>query len=119
MQQRKVTYRLYPSISQQKSLENMLGVHQRLYNKALEQRIKAYQENKYSLSFYDQCRQLTLWRKEDVVLAQVTLKRLALAFDGFFRRVKNGDTPGFPRFKAYRRFSVGDIKPMVMDFVCK
>ena len=55
MQQRKVTYRLYPNETQRKSLENMLGIHQRLYNKALEQRIKAYEENKTSLSFYDQC----------------------------------------------------------------
>jgi putative transposase len=112
MKQRKVTYRLYPTSNQQKSLENMLGVHQRLYNKALEQRIKVYQENKTSLSFYDQCQELTQWRKEDAALgnvnaqsAQVTLKRLALAFDGFFRRVKNGETPGFPRFKASHRFS--------------
>lgn len=112
MKQRKVTYKLYPTPTQQKNLENMLGVHQRLYNKALEQRINAYQENKRSLSFYDQCRALTLWRKEDTALAdvnaqsaQVTLKRLALAFDAFFRRVKNGETPGFPRFKAYHRFS--------------
>ncbi len=90
----------------------MLGVHQRLYNKALEQRIKAYQENNLSLSFYDQCRELIQWRKEDIALsavnaqsAQVTLKRLSLAFEAFFRRVKKGETPGFPRFKAYHRFS--------------
>lgn len=112
MKQRKVTYKLYPTSTQQKNLENMLGVHQRLYNKALEQRIKIYQESKISLSFYDQCRALTQWRKEDSALAninaqsaQVTLKRLALAFDAFFRRVKKGETPGFPRFKSYHRFS--------------
>ena len=33
------------------------------------------------------------------------LRRLDLAFQSFFRRVKAGQTPGFPRFKAARRFS--------------
>lgn len=112
MQQRKVTYRLYPNKGQEQKLADMLGVHQRLYNKALEQRIHLYQEEKLSLSFYDQCKYLTLWRADDSELAaincqseQVTLKRLDLAFKGFFRRLKNGETPGFPRFKPYNRFS--------------
>ena len=34
----------------------------------------------------------------------MTLKRLDLAFDHFFRRVKAGETPGFPRFKGRNRF---------------
>ncbi|MHB8562875.1 MAG: RNA-guided endonuclease InsQ/TnpB family protein [Acidiferrobacteraceae bacterium] len=34
----------------------------------------------------------------------MTLKRLHLAFQHFFRRVKNGETPGFPRFKSFRRY---------------
>lgn len=36
---------------------------------------------------------------------QQTLRKLDLAFQAFFRRVKAGQTPGFPRFKASRRFS--------------
>ncbi|MEY3182547.1 MAG: hypothetical protein RLZ35_532 [Pseudomonadota bacterium] len=113
MQQRKVTYRLYPSDIQEKRLSDMLGVHQRLYNKALEQRVHSYEEDKKSLSFSNQCRSLTQWRGSNPELAavnaqseQVTLKRVSLAFDGFFRRVKNGESsPGFPRFKSYKRFS--------------
>lgn len=112
MLQRKVTYRMYPSALQKILLADMLGIHQSLYNKALEQRIIAYKEEQTSLSFYDQCRYLTEWRKLDPKLesvnaqsAQVTLKRLHLAFQAFFRRVKNGETPGFPRFKAYNRYS--------------
>lgn len=34
-----------------------------------------------------------------------SLCRLDLAFQAFFRRVKAGQTPGFPRFKASKRFS--------------
>jgi len=111
MQNRKVTYRLYPNASQQKKMLNMLGVHQRLYNRALEQRIQYYKENQKSLSFANQCKSLTVWRKEDEQLnainaqsQQVTLKRLALAFQAFFRRLKSGDKPGFPRFKSFHRY---------------
>lgn len=112
MEKRKVTYRLYPTSAEKKKLEDMLSVHQRLYNRALEQRITAYQKTKTSLSFYEQCAYLTLWRKEDAALEavnaqseQVTLKRLDLAFKGFFERVKKGEKAGFPRFKSYQRFS--------------
>jgi putative transposase len=33
---------------------------------------------------------------------QATLRRLNRAFAGFFRRVKAGETPGYPRFKEVR-----------------
>ncbi|MEW5791494.1 MAG: hypothetical protein ACOY4L_11430 [Pseudomonadota bacterium] len=63
------------------------------------------------MSFADQCKALTQWRKAAPALAglnaqseQVTLKRLHLAFQHFFRRVKNGETPGFPRFKSLHRY---------------
>jgi putative transposase len=36
--------------------------------------------------------------------AQEVLFRLDRAFQGFFRRVKNGEAPGCPRFKARGRY---------------
>lgn len=35
---------------------------------------------------------------------QATLRRLTKAFEAFFRRVKAGDEPGYPRFKSAHRF---------------
>lgn len=35
---------------------------------------------------------------------QDTARRVDKAFQGFFRRVKNGETPGYPKFKAARRY---------------
>jgi putative transposase len=35
---------------------------------------------------------------------QATLRRLNKAFDGFFRRMEAGGTPGYPRFKSAPRF---------------
>lgn len=111
MLNRKVTYRLYPNAEQEARLQETLGLHQRLYNTALEERIRVYREIGKSLSFSDQCKMLTQWRKTVPALArlnaqseQVTLKRVHLAFQHFFRRVKNGETPGFPRFKSLRRY---------------
>ena len=111
MLNRKVTYRLYPNAEQEARLQETLGLHQRLYNSALEERIRVYKETGKGLSFADQCKVLTQWRKGVPALSglnaqseQVTLKRLHLAFQHFFRRVKNGETPGFPRFKNIHRY---------------
>lgn len=110
---RKVTYRLYPSRKQNQLLFDILGLHQRLYNTALEQRINAYKKQKKSLNFAEQCRELTILRNEmpeyknlNAQSCQVTLKRLDLSFQQFFRRVKVKEAKvGFPRFKSYDRFS--------------
>ena len=112
MFQRKVTFRLYPNAAQQERLEEWLGLHQRVYNTALEERIRAYREHGGSLTFPAQCKDLTRWRAHVPALAavnaqslQVTLKRLDLAFAAFFRRVRAGGKAGFPRFKSLQRLS--------------
>jgi putative transposase len=109
---RKIVYRMYPSPSQDTALLDMLGMHQRLYNAALEQRIAAWQRTRTSIGFSKQCADLTELRAANDMYAglnaqssQATLKRLDLAFQAFFRRVKSGDEPGFPRFKSFGRFS--------------
>lgn len=110
---RKITYRLYPSPRQQEELLKTLRLHQKLYNGALEHRILAYKAQKKSIRFFDQSKELTQLRKEcdeykalNAQSCQVTLKRLDLAFQNFFRRVKNNEAKaGFPRFKAFDRYS--------------
>jgi putative transposase len=109
---RKVVYRMYPSPSQAAALLDMLGLHQRLYNAALEQRLAAWQRTRTSVVFANQCADLTELRAADQTYAglnaqssQVTIKRLDLAYQVFFRRVKSGQKPGFPRFKSFDRFS--------------
>ena len=39
-----------------------------------------------------------------VAIQRGTLKRVDEAFKGFFRRVKAGQEPGYPRFRGRRRF---------------
>ena len=112
MDLRKVTYRMYPNTIQTERLTELLGLHQRVYNTALEERIAEYQQTGKSLNFVTQCKSITIWRQQSPALngvnaqsLQVTLKRLHLAYQAFFRRVKAGETAGFPRFKPIHRFT--------------
>lgn len=86
-------------------------MHCLLWNEALAERRRAWGQEGKSLSFSAQCKHLTTWRKQSPLLRglnaqaeQMTLKRLDLAFQHFFRRVRNGEKPGFPRFKPLHRF---------------
>lgn len=81
--------------------------HRRLYNEALSLRIHEYKEKGITLSCFSQCRWLTTVRKSRPFMKRVqrdslerTLDRLDKAYKAFFRRVKSGGKPGFPRFKG-------------------
>lgn len=104
-------YRLYPTRQQAEALAKILETHRRLYNRALDERKTAYEQEKRSVSYGEQSRQLKEARKTDPFLAdtnfsscQATLRRLDKAFRAFFRRVKLGEKPGYPRFKGQHRF---------------
>jgi len=94
------------------ALDAVLESCRQLYNAALEQRILAYRRQGVSLSFYDQCKDLTELRAADPVYRSLSttmtrltvLHRLDKAFKAFFRRCKTGEQPGFPRFKGQGRF---------------
>lgn len=107
-----MTVRLYPTPKQTGCLVEYLDVSRRVYNHALEQRIKAYKRRGESIGYYQQTANLTRWRKNDSSVQDVpfnvcreALKRLNRAFQAFFHRCKNGDAKkGFPRFKAHHRW---------------
>ena len=112
MQRRKVTLRLYPNAREAERLTCWVRLHCELYNAALEERIDAWRKYGKSIGYYDQQNVLPdikAARPEFVELGshalQQTLRKLDLAFQAFFRRVKAGQTPGFPRFKSAKRFA--------------
>ena len=112
MERRKVTFKLYPTTSQIKRLDEWVRLHAELYNAALQERIEAYRKAGVSISYYDQQNALPAikqFRPDLVELGshalQETLRRLDRAFQAFFRRVKAGQAPGFPRFKSSARCS--------------
>jgi putative transposase len=104
-------YRLHPTKLQNQALNLQLGHQCELYNAALEERIGAWNWERRSVSFFDQCRTLTSLKDcrpevvaSGIILCRGTLQRLDRAYAAFFRRVKRGETPGFPRFKPASRF---------------
>ena len=110
---RKVQYKMYPNQAQLESMESLRVHHHQLYCWALKDRISTYKEFGYGLSFSDQCKINTQYRQRrsahgifnaNAQSEQVTLKRVQLAFDGFFRRLKENRKAGFPRFKQFERF---------------
>lgn len=110
--QRNYRYRLYPTTTQEASLLRHLEVHRRLYNAGLQERKEAWERRRISRTYYDLANQLKAVRAVDPEAAfanysalQQTLRRLDKAFAAFFRRVKSGETPGYPRFRSKHRFT--------------
>ncbi|WP_261566207.1 RNA-guided endonuclease InsQ/TnpB family protein [Frankia gtarii] len=99
---------LRPTARQAVCLGVMLDDHRALYNAALQERRDAYRHpSKTRIRYGDQSAQVKDIRADDPDQArwsfssqQATLRRLDRAFAGFFRRVKAGGMPGYPRFKG-------------------
>jgi putative transposase len=88
-----------------------VDAHRELYNAALQERRDAWAHSQTRINYGDQSAQLTAIRSarpDQAVWSfpsqQATLRRLNKAFAEFFRRVKAGQTPGYPRFKGNARF---------------
>lgn len=104
-------YRLYPTKRQEEALSQQLAICCELYNAALQERMEAWSRERRSISYFDQTVQLAEIKpfREDVAVIngnalENALKRAHLAFGAFFRRVKNGEKPGYPRFRSARRY---------------
>ncbi len=131
---RSYKFRLRPTAKQHVSLEKCLYLHCELYNAALAERRQAYetivkksplyysQERPKALVSYNtqsaQLRDIRNLRPDIAIWSfssqQATLRRLNKAFEGFFRRLGAGESPGYPRFKAAHRF---DIDVGIVSFI--
>ncbi|MDP2967273.1 MAG: RNA-guided endonuclease TnpB family protein [bacterium] len=97
--------------------EKWLSLCRQLYNDCLNERIIAYKENGKSISQYDQMKRLPQLKKAFPEFKQVNsqtlqdvIQRLDKAYQGFFRRVKNKEKAGFPRFKRQNRYDSFTLK---------
>ena len=100
-------YRIYPTSAQETSLLQTLEVCREVYNSMLHWRKFDYECFGKSPSKYDQLNAIPAWKQDHPELKEVhsqvlqdVVKRVDLAFQAFFRRVKNGEEPGYPRFKG-------------------
>jgi putative transposase len=104
-------YRLYPNKQQQRLLDIQLEECRWLYNELLAARRDAWEQRQESLRLYDQQATLPALKAARPALAGVQSQvlqnvavRLDLAFQAFFRRVRTGETPGYPRFRGKGRY---------------
>ncbi|OEU74069.1 MAG: hypothetical protein BA864_06930 [Desulfuromonadales bacterium C00003093] len=99
-------YRIYPTRKQNIKLLHVLGVCRRLYNDSLHDRQAAYGDCHCGLSYYDQQNWLKYTDYQGVYghILQNVLRRVDISFQNFFRRVKNGEKPGYPRFQGRHRY---------------
>jgi putative transposase len=104
-------YRLYPTKQQEQVLFKTLALCRELYNASLEERKEAYRMSKVSITYNQQAHQLPEMKElrpeyQDIhsQVLQDTLRRVDKAMQNFFRRVKAGEKPGYPRFKTDHRF---------------
>ena len=104
--------RLYPTCAQERVLVTMLRATRELYNALLQQRREAWTTRRVSLPSREQYPQITELREAEPRFAAVyrecedaVLHRLDLSFAAFFRRLKRGETPGYPRFKPASRWN--------------
>ena len=105
-------YRLYPIRIQQTAMQKALDACRWVYNKTLETRRDAWRERKESMMLYDTSKLLPNWKQENPFLndahsqsLQDAGARVDLAFKAFFRRVKAGENPGYPRFHGRNRYN--------------
>lgn len=100
-------FRLYPDRKQETQIIRTLGCCRFVFNHYLSRRKEAYEQSGRTLNYYDCAKDLTQlkksleWLKEvDATALQSSLRDLDTAYKNFFRRVKNGEKPGYPRFKS-------------------
>ncbi len=110
-------YRLYPSKAQVKNLLRVLDCARNLYNMALAERKYGYQLEGRTVTLADTEQLAKRYRttfpyahRMFSQTAQSVVKQVDLAFQAFFRRVKAGEKPGYPRFKGRNRFHCFEFK---------
>jgi putative transposase len=103
--------KLRPTPTQERALDEVLWRCRTLYNVALEQRITAWERCRVSLTRYQQDAELKAIRDAFPEYAAIhshvlqdVLARLDKTYQAFFRRLANGEKPGFPRFHGRDRY---------------
>lgn len=122
-------YRLYPRHRERDALDTLLEQAREVYNAALAQCKAAYETTGKHQTALSQWPYFREWRNAypDVILnassLQHILRRVDKAYSAFFRRIKAGETPGYPRFKGAHRYdsleyTYGDGVKLTYDDTC-
>jgi putative transposase len=103
-------FKLKPTPEQERAMAFVVRRCRELYNAALEERRDAWQKCGVSITAAGQSAQLPdikdvrpEYRDIHSQVLQDVLTRLDRAFQAFFRRIGEGQTPGYPRFQGANR----------------
>ena len=102
-------FRIYPNREQENLIQRTFGCCRFVFNHFLAERMNQYKQTGHAPTRFQQDRSLTVIKKElewlrevDATALQSTLQTLDTAYQNFFRRVKQGQKPGYPKFKSKR-----------------
>ncbi len=105
-------YKLKPTPEQERAMAFVVRRCRELYNAALQERRDAWQKCGVSITAAGQSAELPAvkevrpeYRDIHSQVLQDVLTRLDRAFQAFFRRIKNGEKPGYPRFQGATRYN--------------
>lgn len=100
-------FRIYPNAEQSVLINKTFGCTRYVYNHYLAERKEAYESEKKTLSAASCMLDLTVMKREqewlrevDATALQASVQNLDAAYQNFFRRVKQGEVAGYPRFKS-------------------
>lgn len=110
-------FRAYLNPETEKNTLEVLELCRQVYNLCLEQRRASYKTLLKSVNSYTQIKQLPELKEAFPEFKRIpsqslqdVVERLDKAYQSFFRRIKSGDTPGYPRFKGYGRYDSLTLK---------
>lgn len=104
-------YRIYPNESQCDQIARTFGCCRFVYNRALDVKKTIYSKAGKNISTNDLIKMIPAWKRDpdtswlaqaDSMALQQSIRDLDSAYKNFFRRVREGRKPGFPKFKSRR-----------------
>jgi len=102
-------FRIYPNKAQENLIQKTFGCSRFIYNYYLAKRKEVYEQSGKTMGRFECNKDLTGLKKQEEYqwLREVdstallnAIASLDTAFQNFFRRVKKGEKPGYPRFKS-------------------
>ena len=93
-------FRIYPNAAQENLIQRTFGCCRFVFNHFLAERMKHENICQGGFHLKDEIPPIKRWLKEaDATALQASLQALETAYQNFFRRVKQGQKPGYPKFK--------------------
>lgn len=99
-------FRIYPNKEQRHLIHCTFGCCRFIWNHYLVKRRTTYEQIGKTLNYHDCSKDMAVLKKSltwlnevDSTALQSSLRDLDVAYQNFFRRVKQGNKPGYPRFK--------------------